>query len=182
MLVERPIKLGDIISVGPVEGFVRKINVRATELETFDRQTVIIPNSEVINTSVGNWMHQDYNRRVVINIGVAYGSDVEKVRDILMEVANNVEGIQPNPGPYVYFQNFGASSLDFQLRVIINDILETPDIENALRFGIARAFKENDIEIPFPQQDVHIRSTPVAPVAAAPAKKRAPRTGKNKET
>lgn len=158
MLIERPIKVGDIIAVGTAEGFVRKINVRATEIETFDRQSVIIPNSEVINTSVGNWMHSDHVRRVVIMIGVAYGSDVEKVRDILLEVVSHDERISKNPPPFVYFADFGASSLDFQLRFFIRDIMETPMVESDVRFAILKALGESGIEIPFPQQDLHIKS------------------------
>lgn len=158
MLVERPIKVGDIIAVAGSEGFVRKINVRATELETFDRQSVIIPNSEVINTSVGNWMHTDSVRRIVIAVGVAYGSDIEKVREILLSTVEGDERIADFPEPSVYFADFGSSSLDFQLRFFLRDIMETPVVETDIRFAIDRLFRENGIEIPFPQQDLHIRS------------------------
>ncbi|MEM8748951.1 MAG: mechanosensitive ion channel domain-containing protein [Pseudomonadota bacterium] len=158
MLIERPIKVGDIISVAGSEGFVRKINVRATELETFDRQSVIIPNSEVINTSVGNWMHKDHVRRIVIPVGVAYGSDVEKVRELLYECVKGDERIATHPAPFVHFSDFGASSLDFQLRFFIRDLMEYPVVETDMRFAIDRIFRENDIEIPFPQTDLHIRS------------------------
>ncbi len=158
MLVERPIKVGDIIAVGTTEGFVRKINVRATELETFDRQSVIIPNSEVINTSVGNWMHKDHVRRIIIRVGVAYGSDVVKVRDILLGVLEGDTRVSAFPPPFVYFADFGASSLDFQLRFFIRDLMETPVVESEVRFAIDKAFRDAGIEIPFPQQDVHIRS------------------------
>ncbi|MDD9910701.1 MAG: mechanosensitive ion channel [Ahrensia sp.] len=158
MLIERPIKVGDIIVVAGAEGFVRKINVRATELETFDRQSVIIPNSEVINTSVGNWMHTDSVRRVVIAIGVAYGSDIEKVRNVLLETVEGDDRIATFPHPFVHFADFGASSLDFQLRFFLRDIMETPFVETDVRFRIDKAFRENGIEIPFPQTDLHIRS------------------------
>ncbi|MEL6967194.1 MAG: mechanosensitive ion channel domain-containing protein, partial [Pseudomonadota bacterium] len=150
MLVERPIKAGDIINVGGVEGFVRKINVRATEMETFDRQSVIIPNSVVINTAVANWMHVDHVRRVIIRVGVAYGSDVEKVRKVLLQVLEGDERIAPEPEPYVYFANFGASSLDFELRFFIHDLMEVILVETDVRFRIDAVFRENEIEIPFP--------------------------------
>ena len=158
MLIERPVKVGDIIAVAGTEGYVRKINVRATELETFDRQSVIIPNSEVINTAVGNWMHKARDRRVIVNIGVAYGSDVEKVRDILTDLAKDHPLILPGSEPFVYFKDFGASSLDFELRVIIRNIDDTLVVENDLRFAIVKKLEEHNIEIPFPQRDVHIRS------------------------
>ena len=158
MLIERPIKVGDIISVAGTEGYVRKINVRATELETFDRQSVIIPNSDLINTAVGNWMHQDVHRRVIVNIGVAYGSDVERVREILLSVADEHPLIISNIDTFVYFKAFGESSLDFELRVIIKDINDTLIVENDLRFAIVSAFKEHGIEIPFPRRDLYIKS------------------------
>ncbi|MEO1399006.1 MAG: mechanosensitive ion channel domain-containing protein, partial [Pseudomonadota bacterium] len=158
MLVERPIKSGDIIQVGSVEGFVRKINVRATELETFDRQSVIIPNSEVINTAVANWMHVDRIRRVIIRIGVAYGSDTEKVREVLLSVLEDDDRVSTHPAPFVYFADFGASSLDFELRFFIRDLMEVIPVETDVRFRIDKAFRDHDIEIPFPQQDIHIRS------------------------
>lgn len=158
MLIERPIRVGDIISVGAAEGYVRKINVRATELETFERQSVIIPNSEVINTSVGNWNYKDNQRRLLIQIGVAYGSDVKLVRDLLIKVTENDDRIATSPAPYVYFNDFGASSLDFQLRMIIKNLDQTLGIESDLRFRIVEIFEENNIEIPFPQQDIHVRS------------------------
>jgi len=158
MLVERPIKVGDIINVGGAEGYVRKINVRATELETFDRLSVIIPNSEVINTAVGNWMHNDTRRRIVIAVGVAYGSDPEQVRELLLQAADECPLISKSTEPFVYFSDFGSSSLDFQLRVIIDDIDDFLTVENDLRFKVFKLFAENGIEIPFPQQDLHIRS------------------------
>ena len=158
MLIERPIKVGDIIAVAGSEGFVRKINVRATELETFDRQSVIIPNSEVINTSVGNWMHTDHMRRIIINIGVAYGSDIERVRELLLDCLKDDNRVASFPAPFVHFSDFGASSLDFQLRFFIRDLMLYPVVETDVRFAIDKAFRENDIEIPFPQTDLHIRS------------------------
>jgi len=158
MLIERPIKVGDIIALAGTEGFVRKINVRATELETFDRQSVIIPNSEVINTSVGNWMHTDSIRRIIIGVGVAYGSDVEKVRELLLATLEGDNRVATFPPPFVYFADFGSSSLDFQLRFFIRDIMETPVVETDIRFKIDRTFRDNGIEIPFPQTDLHIRS------------------------
>ena len=158
MLIERPIRVGDIISVGSAEGYVRKINVRATVLETFERQSVIIPNSEVINTAVGNWNYKDNLRRVIISVGVAYGSDVKLVQSLLIQATEADERILTSPEPYVYFSDFGDSSLDFQLRMIIKDLDNTLSIKSGLRFRIVELFEANGIEIPFPQQDIHVRS------------------------
>ena len=158
MLIERPIKVGDIIAVSGTEGYVRKINVRATEIETFDHQSVIIPNSEVINTAVGNWMHNDSHRRATVSVGVAYGTDVELVRSILLDIAGNHPLTISGDEPFVYFRGFGDSSLDFEVRVIIRDINDILTVENDLRFSIVKAFADNNIEIPFPQRDLHIRS------------------------
>ena len=165
MLVERPIKVGDIINVSGVDGFVRKINVRATEIEPFDRQSVIIPNSEVINTAVGNWMHIDHVRRIIIPVGVAYGSDIEKVRQLLLDSVKGDSRVATNPEPFVYFADFGASSLDFQLRFFIRDLMETVLVESDVRFRITALFAEHDIEIPFPQQVLHVKNDTDVPVS-----------------
>ena len=158
MLVERPIKVGDYVAVSGREGTVRKISVRATELETLDRQSVIVPNADFIGSPVANWMHVDRVRRLVMPIGVAYGSDTELVRDILKGVLMADERVARLPEPFVYFADFGASSLDFQLRFFIDDISNTQFVESDIRFAIDRAFRENGIEIPFGQTDLHLRS------------------------
>ena len=158
LLIERPIKVGDIIAVAGAEGVVRKINVRATELETFDRQSVIIPNSEMINSAVGNWMHHNNRRRVNIAIGVGYDSDPELVRELLLDVARDNPMICEQPEPFVYFADFGASSLDFQLRVIIHHVDDTLTVENDLRYAIVKTLGEHGIEIPFPQRDLNFKS------------------------
>lgn len=158
LLAERPFKVGDWIIAGGTEGTVRRINVRATEIETFQRQTVILPNSDLINQAVGNWTHRNRLGRVDILVGVAYGSDVRKVRDILSDLANNHPMVNKNPAPAVAFKDFGASSLDFELRMYLYDILNTVTVQNDIRFGIIEAFEREGIEIPFPQRDLHIKS------------------------
>ena len=157
MLVERPIRVGDIVNVAGVDGTVRKINVRATEIETFQRQTVIIPNSEIINSSVGNWMHADRLRRVDVAVGVAYGTDPRKVEAILLSLTEGDERIAAIPEPMVYFKDFGASSLDFELRCYSRDLSDFLRIEMDLRYRIAEAFEREGIEIPFPQRDLNLR-------------------------
>ncbi len=158
LLVERPFKAGDWIVAGSTTGTVKKISVRATEIETFQRQTVILPNSELINSAVGNWTHRNKLGRVEIKIGVAYGSDVKKVHRLLSEIASNHPMVLKNPAPFVLFAEFGASSLDFEIRVFLSDILDMLTVQNDIRFAIVETFKREGIEIPFPQRDLHIRS------------------------
>ncbi|MEZ5871988.1 MAG: mechanosensitive ion channel [Nitratireductor sp.] len=157
LLVERPFKVGDWIVAGNTAGFVRKISVRATEIETFQRQTVILPNSELINQAVGNWTHRNHLGRVDIPVGVAYGTKPRIVHDLLMEIAEADTAIVRNPAPNVVFLGFGASSLDFELRVHISEVLDSLVVATRLRMAIVEAFEERGIEIPFPQQDVHLK-------------------------
>ena len=157
LLVERPVKVGDWIVVGDQQGYVRKISVRATEIETFDRAAVIVPNAEFISSAVQNWTHRNAMGRVVVPVGVSYNADPESVRDILLDIAKNTDGVLGYPEPFVAFEDFGASSLDFSLRCYIADVNGSLRAKTALRMAIFRRFKDEDIEIPFPQQDVHLR-------------------------
>lgn len=161
LLFERPIKSGDWVSVGSTEGHVKKIRIRSTLIQTLDRADVIVPNSELISAQVTNWMLRDRIGRVKVAIGVAYGSDTTLVKDLLIEVANAHPDILTSPtehAPSVTFKDFGASSLDFSLRVFIPDIERRFVVASDLRFAIDAAFREHGIEIPFPQRDLHIRS------------------------
>ncbi|MFP1633445.1 mechanosensitive ion channel domain-containing protein [Zhengella sp. ZM62] len=158
LLAERPFKVGDWIEAGPHMGLVKKISVRATEIETFQRQTIILPNSDLINQAVGNRTHRNHLGRVDIPVGVSYSSDPAEVRDILLRLAEEHRLVLRNPPPVVYFAAFGASSLDFELRVYMADVFDILTVETDLRMAIHAAFKEAGIEIPFPQQDIHIRS------------------------
>ncbi|MEX0346784.1 MAG: mechanosensitive ion channel domain-containing protein [Rhizobiaceae bacterium] len=171
LLAERPFKAGDWIVAGGVEGTVKRVNVRATEIETFQRQTVIMPNSELINAAVGNWTHRNSLGRVDIPIGVAYGSDVHRVREILIDLASTHELVIKNPEPAVIFMDFGASSLDFQLRMYLYDISNVMVVQNDLRFAIYDAFAKEGIEIPFPQRDINIKGDLAAALKAKPAAK-----------
>lgn len=155
LLIERPIKVGDWVLVGSNEGTVKRITVRSTELTTFQRASVIIPNSDFISNAVVNWTHKDTYGRIEVAVGVAYGSDVEKVRSVLLDCAQKHEKVLTSPEPFVIFMNFGASSLDFELRCFTNDVSYRLRISSDLRFAIDEAFRENGIEIPFPQHVVH---------------------------
>lgn len=161
LLFERPIRSGDWIEVGDTHGYVKSINIRSTEIQTFDRVEVIVPNSELISNQVTNWMLHDKIGRLILSIGVAYGSDVEKVHDILFdiiskhpEVITNSHNITP---PRVLFLSFGDSALNFELRFFLRDISCRRTVTSEINFAIDKAFREADIEIPFPQQDIHIK-------------------------
>lgn len=156
LLVERPFKVGDWVATGTTEGFVRRISVRATEIETFQRQSIIVPNSELINAPVGNWTHRNKLGRIEIPVSVSYDSDPRQVMDLLMEIALAHPGLLRNPEPVVMFNGFGASSLDFELRGFIGDVLGALPIRNELRVTILERFRSKGILMPYPHQEVHL--------------------------
>jgi len=162
LLFERPIRTGDWVVVGNTEGYVRKISIRSTQIETFDRADVIVPNSELISNQVTNWMLHDPWGRVIVPVGVAYGSDVGKVREVLLRVANEHEMVLKDESkvspPKVLFRGFGDSSLNFELRCYLRNVDRRLDTTSDLNFAIDKAFREANIEIPFPQRDLHLRS------------------------
>jgi len=160
LLIERPIKVGDWIVAAGHEGTVKRISVRSTEIETFDRAAVIVPNSELISQPVQNWTHKNRLARIIVPVGVAYGSDVEKVRELLLECAKANERVLAYPEPQVLFRAFGESSLDFELRCFVPDTDYFIITKSELLFAIDAAFREHAIEIPFPQRDLHVRSVP----------------------
>jgi len=148
LLAERPFKAGDWIVAGDVTGTVKKISVRATEIETFQRQTVILPNSELINRAVGNWTHRNKIGRVDIKVGVAYGNDVKRAHAILTEIAQSHPLVLRNPEPFVLFANFGTASLEFEIRVFLADVTNGNIVQNDIRFAIMDAFAREGLEIP----------------------------------
>ena len=158
LLVERPIKVGDWIVVSGGEGYVKNIKVRSTEIETFDRATIIVPNSSLISEPVQNWTHSDNIGRVKILVGVSYNSDPRQVEEILVNCARNHEDVLASPAPWVVFSDFGASSLDFELRAYLRDVERVIRVSSSLRFEIFAALKAAGIEIPFPQRDINIRN------------------------
>lgn len=159
LLAERPIKVGDWIKVSGGEGYVKRINVRSTEIETFEKCSIIVPNSNLISEPVQNWTHSDTMGRVTIRVGVSYGSDPEEARAILLDCARAHDKVLAFPAPAAYFVDFGASSLDFLLFAYIGDVNSIFTVGSDLRFAIFSAFREKGIEIPFPQHDIHLRSS-----------------------
>jgi small-conductance mechanosensitive channel len=156
LLVERPFKVGDHVVSGAAEGIVKRISVRATEIETFRKQSIIVPNSELINASVGNWTHRNKMGRSEIPVSVSYNSDPQKVIDILLELVNAVPLVLRNPEPHVEFLRFGTYSLDFELRFMLADMGDGLTVRNDLRIAILKRFKEEGIQIPLPQSDLTI--------------------------
>ncbi|WP_455372249.1 mechanosensitive ion channel domain-containing protein [Limibacillus halophilus] len=159
ILIERPVKVGDWIKVAGYEGTVKRISVRSTEIETFDRAEVIVPNSELVSSPVLNWTHKTRIVRIIVPVGVAYGSDTELVRDLLFKCAKGHKDVLSYPAPQVLFAAFGDSSLNFELRVYARDTDYYLTLINDMHFAIDKAFRENGVEIPFPQRDLHLRGS-----------------------
>ncbi len=163
LLFERPIRAGDFISVGDIDGFVRSIRIRATEIETLDNKNVLVPNSELVSGRVTNWVLRDTHGRLQLKVGVAYGSDVEKVRDILESIGREHPEVITDggaPAPRALFMGFGDSSLDFELRVRIRHIERRFSVISDMTFTLDKALRDAGITIPFPQRDLHIVSYP----------------------
>ncbi len=161
ILFEKPIKVGDRIDVGDIQGDVINISVRATTVLTNDNISVIVPNSEFISSRVINWSHNDRNIRFNIPVGVSYNEDPEEVRKILLLVADENKHVLKVPEPHVFFEEFGDSSLNFDLAIWTATHTDKPRrLKTELYFEIFAKFKEKGIEIPFPQRDIHIKSQP----------------------
>lgn len=163
ILFEKPIKVGDRIVVGDTEGDVINISVRATTILTNENVSIIVPNSEFISSRVINWSHNDRNIRFDIPVGVSYNEDPAVIKKILLEVADNNDSVLKTPEPFVFFDEFGDSSLNFTLAVWTSKYTDKPrKLKTALYFEIFEKFKEKGIEIPFPQRDVHIKTQPAS--------------------
>jgi small-conductance mechanosensitive channel len=158
LLVEQPIREGDFVRVGDTLGLVRDIGLRATRVVTRDQVAIIVPNSELVSSPVVNHSRPTTELRFGVNVGVAYGSDVELVRSTLLGVAAAHPSVLAEPAPEVRFLDFGESSLDFTLLVWIADPQEDLRVGSDLRFAIDAAFRRSGITIPFPQRDLHVVS------------------------
>jgi small-conductance mechanosensitive channel len=166
LLFERPLKVGDTIQLGDQWGRVKHLGLRATVIETFDEAEVVVPNADLISGQVTNWTLADRRVRLVVPIGVAYGSDLVLVMKTLIECAADHSLVLADPQTKVIFSTFGASSLDFELRVWIADFDDRRTVQSDLLLEIDRRFRDLEIEIPFPQRDLHVRSVDEAAAAS----------------
>lgn len=159
ILFERPISVGDRVTVSNIEGDVTEINIRATKVRTVNNVSIIVPNSEFVSKDVINYSHGDPSYRLDIDVGVSYNSDLEKVLKALKEVADENKNVMKTPATDVHLVEFGDSAWKMQLRVWIGDVKDYPNVRNDLNKAIVRKFREHDIQIPFPQRDLHLRSS-----------------------
>lgn len=157
ILFERPIKIGDWVIVNGQEGIVKQINMRATELETFGKSNIIIPNSDILSGSLINMTYKNRMGRIDITVGVDYDSDVDLVQQTLIEIMQGNDNILKNPAPFISFSSLSDNSLDFQVSGFTSNIYNKRIISNDIRENIIKQFREKNINIPFPQRIVHVQ-------------------------
>jgi len=172
LLFERPLKVGDVIELGAKMGKVKKLGLRATVVQTFDQAEVVVPNTDLISNQVTNWTLADRRMRFTIPVGVAYGSNIELVMKTLTEIAEENTMVLKDPAPQVLFSALGASSLDFEFRIWLADFNDCRQVQSELLVEIDRRFRELEIEIPFPQSDLHLRSVDHSAAAESVLKKK----------
>ncbi|WP_149738222.1 mechanosensitive ion channel family protein [Rhizobium sp. RU20A] len=173
LLVERPFKVGDWVTTGTTEGFVKRISVRATEIETFQRQSIMVPNSLFINAPVGNWTHRNRLGRADIAVTVGYDANPRRILEILADIADKQPQVLKNPAPMTVFAGFGDERMTFEVRVFLADIVSSIGVRNDIRLQIFERFREEGIAKPFAVEDVvadaDAATTSVAPAPAASA-------------
>lgn len=157
LLFEGSIKIGDIIEVDNVIGKVLEVNLRSCELKTRDDVIIIVPNSKFLEEKVVNWSHESEQVRFTIDVGIAYGSDIDKVNECLMEAMKVNKQVSKAPKPYVQFSDFGESSLDFKMFFWSKKTFLIEQVKSDLRVDVYKRLKENNLAIPFPQRDIHIK-------------------------
>lgn len=158
LLFERPVKIGDWVIVKGEEGIVKQVNIRSTVIETFSKSNVIIPNADILSNSLTNLTYKNKLGRYEVAVGVSYDSDVDKVKEVLLDIAKKTKGVVAVPSPFVLFMELADSSLNFKLYFYTNDITSRLSISSAIRMEIIKRFREENINIPFPQQDVYLHT------------------------
>lgn len=158
LIFEQPIKVGDFVKVGDYQGTVERINVRSTEIRTLDQVSIIVPNADFLESEVVNWDHGSSISRLQIPVGVAYGTNPKQVREALMDAVADYGSVRKDPPPRVFFTEFGDNSLNFLLLIWIDEPEKQFAIKSDLNFRIETILRHREIEIPFPQRDLHLRS------------------------
>ena len=156
LLLERPVRVGDVVTIDGTTGIVSRIQMRATTVTNWDNQELIVPNKDLISDKLLNWTLSSVVNRISLQFGVAYGTDPVFVRQIVLDAINSNRSLLKEPKPLVTFEEFGDSSLNFTLRCCISTIERRWPIIHELNVAINTVLKEHDIEIPFPQRDLHI--------------------------
>jgi potassium efflux system protein len=159
ILFERPIRVGDTVTVGQLSGTVSRVRIRATTITDWDRKEIVVPNKAFITEQVVNWTLADPITRVVVPVGIAYGSDIELAQKVMEDTLHSLELVLDDPESQVFFLGFGDSSLDFSLRVYARQLADRLPLMHTVHTSILTALREHGIEIPFPQRDLHLRST-----------------------
>ena len=159
LLIERPVKIGDTVRVNDLEGIVKRIKVRSTEIETYQRASVIVPNAELLQSILLNLTHLDRTYRVEIPIGVAYASDIDQVEALILQAAKNHPRVLKEPEPTVLLQNFGDNAVEFELRIYLGELDDRIAVPSDIRKRLFKEFRKAGIEIPFPQRTVWIQPT-----------------------
>ncbi|MEF8701605.1 MAG: mechanosensitive ion channel domain-containing protein [Candidatus Accumulibacter sp. UW20] len=160
VLAERPIRIGDGVTVGGISGTVGRIRARATVVIDFDNKEVIIPNKAFLTGQVVNWTLSNQTTRLLLKVGAAYGSDIGQVQRLIPEVVRSNPDVLPDPASSVFFVAFGESSLDFEVCAFVGSFNQRRRVQHEINRGIAQMFAEQWIDIPYPQRDLHIRSAP----------------------
>ncbi len=158
LLFEGTIEIGDVVEVDGIVGTVVKIGIRTSLIQIRDNKTIIVPNTKFVAENVNNWSHGDSKARFHIDVGVAYGSDTELVRELLLQVAEENQDVLNSPKPFVRFTDFGDSSLNMQLQFWTRNFIQIEDVKSDLRFSVDAIFRNNNVEIPFPQRDIWVRN------------------------